>query len=93
MSLAELLGPPRPRPKCRNCDQGPCAPGALYCELCLDDMMSLVRMAQRRKHPAECFCVDCMSIHQRQFRHNQALTRKARESQPEPPDPFGPRRA
>lgn len=96
------MGPPKRRPNCRNCDQLPTVPGALYCELCLADVVSLTRMALRQRHPAECFCVDCMCEAQRNFRRVQAAAKRAnrmrlvldRPDPPEPtPPPSGPRAA
>lgn len=94
MALKELLGPPKERAPCRNCDRAPSVKGALYCEECLQDVESLSRMALRQRHPPECFCVSCMCQAQRQFRRNQATAKLAlaleQERQPDPNPPWGP---
>lgn len=92
--LTKLSGPPKPLAKCRNCDNLPRLAGALYCALCLDDVISLSRMSLRQRHPTQCFCVDCMCPEQRNFRKVQAAAREVQKLYLNlPPDdsPNGPR--
>jgi hypothetical protein len=91
---------------CRNCGCTPRIRRSLYCEECTEEMASFTRASRSRAHAPEgelCWCPDCTTSAQRQFRQREAQVAEARRlarqqamSRPpfiDPDDPPPPRTA
>lgn len=93
---------------CRNCGVSPRICKSLYCEDCTAEMESFTRASQSRDHAPMgegtlCWCPDCTTTAQREFRHREAQVKEARRlarqqamSRPpfiDPDDPPPPRTA